>query len=449
MAIAKVILNNEVLMDVTSNTNITTNMLNGVVGTKNDGTSVTGNIATKSVANLYTSTTSDWINVVTPAGYYSTNASFGFPLRSELTQGGANIIAQAGYYSENIVYTVNTGSAFPPAVTITKNPTFSMNSSTGVVTASYTGSSSITPTVNAGYISQGTAGTVSTTGTSTFALTSKAADTYYPSTADQTISSYRWLTGNQTIKSVVTSNLTADNIAEGVVVKIGDTTNDSRIAQITGTHAGGTTDAYSVDEIAMRTFRGILSGNTTTIVNYGFYYWNVTGASFPNATFVGGHSFEICYSLTSAYFPQLSNIQPYCFAQCERLSSVHMPLVTIVYSYGFQSCYSLNNPSFPLLSSIGSYAFGNCRNLETLSLPSASTINSYAFRSCYMLKSLYLLGSSVASLLAVNAFSSTPISNYTTSTGGVYGSIFVPSSLYNTYITATNWTTYSSRIVSM
>jgi hypothetical protein len=60
-----------------------------------------------------------------------------------------------------------------------------------------------------------------------------------------------------------------------------------------------------------------------------------------------------------------------------------------------------------------------------------------------------LLGSSVATLGNTNVFSSTPISNYTTSTGGVRGSIYVPSSLYNTYITANNWSAYAARFVSM
>ena len=49
----------------------------------------------------------------------------------------------------------------------------------------------------------------------------------------------------------------------------------------------------------------------------------------------------------------------------------------------------------------------------------------------------------------INAFTSTPISNYTTSTGGVYGSIYVPESLYSSYIASTNWVTYSDRFVSL
>lgn len=208
MAISKLILNGEVQMDVTSDTVSAGNMLSGITGTKKDGTKATGNIATRTSANL--------------------------------TASGSTVTAAAGYYATSVSKSVAAGSAFPPAVTITKAPTIGVNTS-GVVTANYNGSSSITPTVTSGYISQGTAGTISTTGTSTYQLTSQAAATYYPSTADQTIASQRWLVGNQTIKSVTTSNLTAANVAEGVVVKVGDANNASRITQVTGTHRGATT----------------------------------------------------------------------------------------------------------------------------------------------------------------------------------------------------------------
>jgi len=78
-----------------------------------------------------------------------------------------------------------------------------------------------------------------------------------------------------------------------------------------------------------------------------------------------------------------------------------------------------------------------------------SVFNSTTFRSCYNLLSIYLLNSYVMKLGATNAFNSTPISNYTTSTGGVNGSIYVPESLYSTYRTATNWTTFAARFVSL
>ena len=98
---------------------------------------------------------------------------------------------------------------------------------------------------------------------------------------------------------------------------------------------------------------------------------------------------------------------------------------------------------------IGDYVFARCSSLTTVSFPSAKYISTSAFYRCYNLLSFYLMGSSVASLANVNAFASTPISNYTSSTGGVHGSIFVPASLYNSYLTAANWSLYSSRIVSV
>ena len=59
------------------------------------------------------------------------------------------------------------------------------------------------------------------------------------------------------------------------------------------------------------------------------------------------------------------------------------------------------------------------------------------------------MASTVTTLGNINAFVDTPISTRTDSTSGVYGSIYVPSSLYASYISATNWATYSARFVSL
>lgn len=65
---------------------------------------------------------------------------------------------------------VAAGSATTPATTITANPTISVSNS-GLITASVSGSQSVTPTVSAGYVSSGTAGTVSVSGSNTSQLT--------------------------------------------------------------------------------------------------------------------------------------------------------------------------------------------------------------------------------------------------------------------------------------
>ena len=62
------------------------------------------------------------------------------------------------------------GTASTPATTITANPTISV-SSTGLITASVSGSKSVTPSVSAGYVASGTAGTVTVNGSNTQQLT--------------------------------------------------------------------------------------------------------------------------------------------------------------------------------------------------------------------------------------------------------------------------------------
>lgn len=142
--------------------------------------------------------------------------------------------------SSETYITVPGGSAATPATTITANPTISV-SATGLITASYSGSQSITPTVTAGYVTAGTAGTVSTSGSNTKQLTALAATTYNVSSSNQTIASGKYITGAQTIRAVTTSGIDAANIKSGVAVKVGDAGDDDRIVGVTGTFTSSTT----------------------------------------------------------------------------------------------------------------------------------------------------------------------------------------------------------------
>lgn len=153
---------------------------------------------------------------------------------SDLSASGATVTAPAGFYENNATKTIASGSATTPATTITANPTISVNSSTGLITASNSKTQSVTPTVSAGYVSSGTAGTITVSGSNTSQLTTQAAQTIYPSTSDQTVSSGRYLTGTQTIKAVTYSGLSASNILSGVTVKIGDSVDDDRIVAVSG-----------------------------------------------------------------------------------------------------------------------------------------------------------------------------------------------------------------------
>ena len=148
-----------------------------------DGVKYTGSIATKTSANLSAS--------------------------------GATVTAAAGYYAEAASKSVASGSATTPATSITATPTITISSG-GLITASVSASQSVTPTVSAGYVSSGTAGTVSVSGSDTEQMTVQAATTWTPTTSNQTIAAGTYLTGAQTISG--DSNLQAQYIKSGVSI---------------------------------------------------------------------------------------------------------------------------------------------------------------------------------------------------------------------------------------
>lgn len=175
----------------------------------------------------------------------------------------------------------------------------------------------------------------------------------------------------------------------------------------------------------------------------------ITSLNFPSCVSIAQGAFTYCSGVTSVSLPLCETLGQSVFSRCYALSSIYLPVCTSIGTYGFANCSSLTNISIPNVSYLGGSAFTYCINLSTITILKCSLFYAYTFGYCYNLLSLYLLNSSVTALSNVNAFVSTPISTYTTSTGGVNGSIFVPASLYDAYISATNWATYSSRFVSM
>lgn len=134
---------------------------------------------------------------------------------TDLTVSGATVTAPAGYYGAAASKSVASGSATTPATTISVTPTISVNSQ-GLITASVEGSQGVTPNVSAGYVSKGTSGTITVSGSETEQLTTKAAATITPGTSNQTIAAGTYLTGAQTISG--DANLVAANIKSGVSI---------------------------------------------------------------------------------------------------------------------------------------------------------------------------------------------------------------------------------------
>lgn len=233
-------------------------------------------------------------------------------------------------------------------------------------------------------------------------------------------------------------------------------------------------NCLSINGYAFQNCSSLISINfpKCTTISYGTFQYcsKLTTVSFPQCTTIGNTAFASCKALVSVNFPQCTSVGNSAFMSCSSLTNINFPNCTFVSTNAFAYCYNLMTVNLsncqyigasafhrcsmlvsinlPNCEMLGSYAFSNCYELTTVDLPKVSTIYANTFQSCYNLISLYLLGNTVCTLATINAFNSTPISNYSTS-AGQWGSVFVPSSLYADYCTSSNWSLISSRIVSV
>lgn len=252
MAISKIILNGVTQMDVTGLTADSGQVLSGYTSINNAGVDINGSYSpptftTQSKTVSYTPTESQQTATITADNGYdgleevditvgaisSMYVGSNVTRRSstDLTASGATVTVPSGYYASSATKTISNGSAIPASSISATGATVS----TGTNTLTLSKSVSNTPQVSAGYVSTGTAGNSSVSLTAS--ITTKATATIHPSTSDQTISSGTYLTGAQTIKGVTTTNLSAENIASGVTVKVGDSTDDDCVTSVTGTLA--------------------------------------------------------------------------------------------------------------------------------------------------------------------------------------------------------------------
>ena len=172
---------------------------------------------------------------------------------ANLTASGSTVTAPAGYYSTAATKSISAGSATTPATTISVTPSISVNTSTGVITATASGSQFVTPTISAGYVSAGTSGKITVSGSNTSNLTTQAAATITPTKSSQTaVAANRYTTGAVTVAAIpaayqdVTSvTATASDVLSGktIVNSSGTTVNGSLVIQHYYTGSGAPTVA--------------------------------------------------------------------------------------------------------------------------------------------------------------------------------------------------------------
>ena len=246
------------------------------------------------------------------------------------------------------------------------------------------------------------------------------------------------------------------------------------VSAISAIETGGGVDAGMVG-IIERTASSVTTSNVSKIGDYAcLSNSTLQYVNMPNVTSVGSSAFYRCDNLTEVHLAGLTMTSYGAFARCSKLSVIDAPNIRGIENETFRSCSKLTSCSFPNATAVGENAFANCYLLQEITIPSVKTLGgncfsqcsalsgiqlpnctvmgNAAFRSCHHLLSVDLtLTSRVVRLsqAASYTFSSTPITGYTASTGGVYGSVYVPASLYDAYISNASWSGIADRIVSV
>lgn len=134
---------------------------------------------------------------------------------SDLTNSGAAVTAPAGYYENAASKAVQSGSVAVPDTSITANPSISFTQNTGRLVASVSKSENISPSVSEGYVTSGTAGTVSVSGSNSHDLPTQSGTTISPTESEQTVvPAYKWTTGEVKVAAIP-----SDYIGSGVPQK--------------------------------------------------------------------------------------------------------------------------------------------------------------------------------------------------------------------------------------
>lgn len=240
-------------------------LVSGTYNVTSGGTKDVTNYASASVPTLTLPTST------------ATSSTTGYTLKATINRNtsdrylniGTGFNDTSGYYK---ISGVANGSATTPTKTITANPGISVNSSTGVITASVSGSSNITPTVSAGYVSSGTAGTVSVSGNSTLSLTTQAAKTVTPSTSTQTaVEAGVYTTGVVKVAAVTTGTAGTPTASKSAVFSNRIFVTPS-VTNVSGYIEGGTIEgesvAVSASELTSGTYTVAASGSSFNISDY-------------------------------------------------------------------------------------------------------------------------------------------------------------------------------------
>lgn len=197
---------------------------------------------------------------------------------------------------------------------------------------------------------------------------------------------------------------------------------------------------------------------------------NLTNVVLPKTlTFIGERVFGYCSKLKTISIPDsVTSIGQEAFDACIGLTSIDIPSgVTSIGNYVFSSCTSLTRLNSDVdglfnipdnVTSIGNNAFSGCYGLTSVTIPdSVTSIGDNAFANLINFRGNLVLPSTLATLgntvfnnmrnaTGITFLSTTPPTAGTNLFINSTCPIYVPAESVEAFKTATNWSTYASRI---
>lgn len=184
--------------------------------------------------------------------------------------------------------------------------------------------------------------------------------------------------------------------------------------------------------------------STVTTISQGAFdgMYSIQSLTIPsNVSFIETCTFRYCHLLENLVLPigiKLKNNASNAFYDCWMLKHISIGFDgTNVPSSAFYNCQKLLDFTISnTVTTIKSGAFQQCYSLTAITIPgNVTSIESNAFNSCYNLEEVHLLPTNPPTLANTSAFSNVPATFY------------VPTASLDAYKTATNWSTYASRMV--
>ena len=162
-----------------------------------------------------------------------------------------------------------------------------------------------------------------------------------------------------------------------------------------------------------------------------------------SASFVKNNVFGNNSYIQTVNLPDCYEVKEAAFGFCSNLTTVNLPVCNTLGNYVYRNCTSLSQVNIPECLTIKLGAFMNCSSLSEIKLPVIQSMLNNVFSGCVALNSVTLCTDVYWTLpYRTRVWTDTPILSGT-------GSIYVRSDTYSLWVASTEWSSISSKFVSV